>query len=282
MVIEKIGDDEEFIACLKSQGKNVYLDAWTPSDRYLNEHKHIFLASPSKWNPNEVVFPGNNPSEVNEIESRNVSMIGSNIRGNDALIPFDNSYLKPIRIFDIQSFNRRIIKSLVINTKMDLGPFSENEILPPKIFLSTNGCSNTLVEDLSEVFQISVEQAQMTLDATTQHHVRSATIPLSRLCRMDRMHEVPRLRCTMSTDAVDPRCKGIHGHEHCQVFGNKEMFAAVYPIEKKLECYVALKKFITDYGAPDVMTQDSSKEQIGPGTQFQSALRKNYVASRRT
>ena len=77
---------------------------------------------------------------------------------------------------------------------------------------------------------------------------------------MDRMYEVPRLRCEMSTDAMDSRCKGIHGCKCCQVFGNKEMFAAAYPIEKKSNCHVALKQFISDYGASDVMTTDGSIE----------------------
>jgi len=282
MVIEKIGDEEEFIACLKSKGTNIYVDTWTPTDRDLNEYKHIVLTSPMEWNPNEVVFPGTDPDVVNEIESRNVNMIESNIRGDDSLIPFDNAYLKPIRIFDIQSFNRRIMKSSVIDTKMALGPLSEDEILPPKIFLSTNRHSNTTAEDLSEIFQISVEQAQMTLDATTQHHVRSAIMPLSRRYRMDRMYEVPRLRCTMATDTMDPRCEGIHRYKYCQVFGSKEMFAAAYPIHKKSDCHVALKKFIVDYGAPEVMIQDGSKEQTGPGTLFQSTLRKNNIESRQT
>lgn len=93
----------------------------------------------------------------------------------------------------------------------------------------------------------------MTSDATAQHHARSAIMPLSCRYRMDRMHEVPRLRCAMSADTMDLRCKDINGHKHCQVFGNKEMFTATYPIEKKSDCCVALKKFIADYGAPEVM-----------------------------
>lgn len=47
------------------------------------------------------MFPETDPSAVNEIESRNASIIESNIRVDDALIPFDNACLKPIRIFDI-------------------------------------------------------------------------------------------------------------------------------------------------------------------------------------
>ena len=45
----------------------------------------------------------------------------------------------------------------------------------------------------------------MTLDATTQHHVRSAVMPLSRRYRIDRMYEVLRLRCMMFIDIIDPR-----------------------------------------------------------------------------
>ena len=81
----------------------------------------------------------------------------------------------------------------------------------------------------------------MTLDATTQHHMRLAIMPLTRRNRMVQTYEVPILRCEMYTDAMDPRCKGIHGHECCQVFENKELFAAAYPIEKKSNCHVALK-----------------------------------------
>lgn len=108
----------------------------------------------------------------------------------------------------------------------------------------------------------------MTLDATAQHHVRSAIMPLSRRYRMDRMHEVPRLRCAMSTDAMDPRCKGVHGYKHCQVFRNKDIFAAAYPNEKTSNCHAALKQFISDYGAADSMITDGLKEQTGAGTEF--------------
>ena len=79
-----------------------------------------------------------------------------------------------------------------------------------KEILSTNRHSNAAEEDLNEVFQISVEQAQMTLDATTQHHRRSTTMLLNRRHRIDWTCEVPRLRCVMSRDTTDPRRKGIH------------------------------------------------------------------------
>ena len=110
------------------------------------------MTCPTEWNPSEARFLGTDNNDVHEIESRNVGLIEVDFRGDDALIPFDNLCLQPIRIFDIQSFNRRIMKLSVIETKMAIGPLSKDEILPPKTFLSTNRHSNTAAEDLSEVF----------------------------------------------------------------------------------------------------------------------------------
>ena len=46
------------------------------------------------------------------------------------------------------------------------------------------------------------------------------------------------------------------------------MFAAAYPIEKKSNCHVALKQFISDYGASNAMITNGSKEQTGAGAEF--------------
>mmetsp|Transcript_4573 Transcript_4573/g.7097 ORF Transcript_4573/g.7097 Transcript_4573/m.7097 type:complete len:246 (-) Transcript_4573:2838-3575(-) len=119
----------------------------------------------------------------------------------------------------------------------------------------------------------------MTLEATTQHHSRSAIMPLSQRYRMDRMFEPKRLHCEMASDTMDPRCQGLHGFRYCQAFGNKQLFAEAYPIHQKKDCDEALRKFITDYGAPDVMITDGSGEQTSRGTAFQARLRKNKIVS---
>ena len=69
--------------------------------------------------------------------------------GVNDLIKFSNSYFKPMKLFDIQSVNRRITKPLVI----DVG----DELVAPRKFLSENRHSNTIVDDLSEIFQINIE-----------------------------------------------------------------------------------------------------------------------------
>ena len=81
----------------------------------------------------------------------------------------------------------------------------------------------------------------------------------------------------MASDAMDPRCDGMHGNRYYQVFGNKNMFCEAYPIARKGDCDCALKQFIKEYGAPDSMITDGSKEQSSKGSKFQATLRKNNI-----
>ena len=69
----------------------------------------------------------------------------------------------------------------------------------------------------------------------------------------------------------------MHGTRYCQVFGSRHMFAEAYPITKKSDCHEALNTFLRDYGAPDSMIMDGSKEQTQKNTKFQATLRKNNV-----
>mmetsp|Transcript_5914 Transcript_5914/g.9071 ORF Transcript_5914/g.9071 Transcript_5914/m.9071 type:complete len:144 (-) Transcript_5914:1790-2221(-) len=138
------------------------------------------------------------------------------------------------------------------------GPIHSDRLKPPKTFLLSKRHSNTTPEDLREAWNIRVDQARMTLEATTQHHLRSAIMPLSRRYRMDRMYKQKRLCCKMASDTMDPRCQGLHGYRYCQVFGSKQLFAEAYPIHQKKDCDEALRQFIDEYGAPDILITDGS------------------------
>ena len=56
-------------------------------------------------------------------------------------------------------------------TLVSTGPLEDDQLLAPKTFISKERHSNTSPEDSGETWDISVEQAKMTLDATTQRHV---------------------------------------------------------------------------------------------------------------
>ena len=254
MYIKKDDDDDgmSFCAGLKVQGTIIFIDTWTPSDEDLRDLPHIVMTSPNEWDPHRVEFP-NNFNLNNEIME---------CRSSER---------------DIKEFNLRVVKSLVVPTVVSGGPLSDDQLLAPKTFISTERHSNTSPEDLSETWGISVQQAKLTLDATTQRHARSAIMPLSRRYRLDRMYEPKRLRCEMSSDTMDPRCEGMHGYRYCQVFSNKSMFCVAYPIERKSDCHVALKSFIRDYGASDSMITDGSGEQTSKDKEFSKCLRKYNI-----
>ena len=61
----------EFMACLQSQGENVFLNTWRPTQ--LSSLPHIVLSSPREWDPHKIEFPATKYSVKEEIESRNVS-----------------------------------------------------------------------------------------------------------------------------------------------------------------------------------------------------------------
>ena len=260
MLIRKddLDGEEDFVASLKSQGTVIYIDTWTPTDKDLSEFPHVVLTSPKEWDPHKVEFPSGPDPSYKYMEYR---------------LPKQGCS----QDYDVMDFNARIIESLVIPTVPSSGPLPADALLAPKTFISTDRHSNTTPEDLSETWGISVQQAKLTLDATTQRHARSAIMPLSRRYRLDRMYEPKRLRCDMSSDTMDPRCNGMHGYKYCQVFGNKYMFCAAYPIERKSDCHVALKHFIRDYGASDSMITDGSGEQTSKDKNFSKCLRKYNI-----
>ena len=274
-------DDTSFVACLKSEGTNIFIDTWTPSLRNLDEYPHVVLTSPDNWDPSKVKFLVISEGDRREIEGGDyggVSAVNAEYSSNwqDYLNSTD-AYLQPVQIFDIRAFNTRLIDSVKFPSDVyGGGPLSGDRLMEPRTFISKDRHSNTTPEDLSKVWNISVEQAKLTLDATTQHHARSATMPLSRRYCMDRMYEPKQLRTEMSTDTMDPRCNGIRGYKKCQVFGNKHMFAAAYPVEtaRGTDIDQALKDFIQDYGAPDCMICDGAKAQTERGSAFVARLRR--------
>ena len=132
-----------------------------------------------------------------------------------------------------------------------------------RIFLSENRHYSTTEEYLSEIWGLSISQAELTLNATTQKLSRSTIMPLAQRYRADRMFDVRRIHGTMYTDTMDARCQLIHDEKYCQVFGNKQFFVEAYPIKKKYDCHLRLDKFVKEYGAPEKMTYNGGQEQIG-------------------
>ena len=118
-------------------------------------------------------------------------------------------------------------------------------------FQSINRHSDVSAQDISERWGISLAQAAKTLKATTQKFLRSATLPLSRRYRVDRMFHRKTLGGEWSTDTMDGRCKSLDGNNFAQVFTNKSYFAKIYPMDSKSKAGDALKLFCQEFGVPE-------------------------------
>ena len=140
-------------------------------------------------------------------------------------------------------------------------------------FQSTGRHTDTTPEDLSQRWHISIAQAIKTLKNTTQKFLRSAILPLSRRYRADRMFDRKTLVGRWSTDTMDGRCKSLEGNKYAQIFANDKYFAKPYPLDTKSKAGDALKMFCRDYGIPEHLTFDGSKEQVNAGTTFMKTIR---------
>jgi hypothetical protein len=91
------------------------------------------------------------------------------------------------------------------------------------------------------------------------------------------MFERTQLRGDWSTDTFDGRVKSKDGNRYAQVFANKKYFAAVYYMDSKGKTGDAFKEFCNEFGVPDKLTFDSSKEQTKGGTTFMKEICKHNV-----
>jgi hypothetical protein len=151
-----------------------------------------------------------------------------------------------------------------------------------RTFLSSERHSRVTPEEISERWAIGLSQARSTWKVTTQNAVRSAEMPLGRRYKADRVFERPLLRGHFYRDTSDGRNKSLDGNKYAQVFANKDFFAVAYPMESKSGAGEALRQFVHEYGRPEQLTTDGSREQCGKKTEFMRNIRKYLIDHRVT
>ena len=71
--------------------------------------------------------------------------------------------------------------------------------------------------------------------------------------------------------------KSIHGDRYAQVFANKGYFSHIYPMDSKSKAGNALRLFCQEFGVPEKLVFDGSKEQNGRGTEFMKQIRQHDI-----
>ena len=247
---------------LASMGTIIYCNTRAPNDRELSTLPHIHLSSSATWDPHNVVFPTHRVEEEGH-QTQILSTSSISTSANDLTST----------IHDPANFHSRLISSIQVHS-----PTKSSEELPSApTFQSKGRHSSVSPQDLSERWFIGLKKAKDTIKNTTQRILRSALLPLARRYRADRMYERPRIRSTIYTDTMDGQHKSLDGNKYAQVFATDFHFSAVYPMESKGMAGDALKQFIADFGVPDQIICDGSKEQTKRGTTFMEQVRKHHI-----
>ena len=241
---------------LATMGTIIYCDSRAPNDRELSSLPHIHLSSSATWDPHNVIFP--TPQEDHQTHISSIRSSANDLTST---------------IHDLATFHSRLISSVQVHA-----PSKSPEDLPSAPTFQCKGRhSSVSPQDLSERWFIGLKKAKDTIQKTTQRIQRSALLPLARRYRADRMYERPRIRGIVYTDTMDGQHKSLDGNKYAQIFATDFHFSAVYPMESKGMAGEALKQFIADFGVPDKIICDGSKEQTKRGTTFVGQARKHHI-----
>ena len=117
---------------------------------------------------------------------------------------------------------------------------------------------------LSKVWRISLDQAERTLDITTQTSVRTDDPKLSRnygtndrMLRYKRIHEYFFMDTFFATKNAG---KSSRQNTCCQLFVSDKGFVYVVPMTSKSEVLQAVKEFAKEIGAPEAIICDAARE----------------------
>lgn len=93
-------------------------------------------------------------------------------------------------------------------------------------------------------------------------------MPLARRYHADRFFYQKQHDGDWFTDTMDGRVTSVDSNRYAQVFANKDYFSVIYPMDLKSKAGDALRTFCSEFGVPERLTFDGSKEQTEKGTEF--------------
>jgi hypothetical protein len=120
------------------------------------------------------------------------------------------------------------------------------------------------IETLAKNWMITLTQAKLTLDATTQRAVRTRPEGLVRRYKTnDRLLRYKRLTCMVFTDTFKANTMSKRQNLYGQIYiAIPSGYVRVYSMKKKGDTHETLQEFLRDVGAPEKIVVDGSKEQV--------------------
>ena len=281
-----VTEDNEFCMELDMAGTIIFATTHSPTESELQTCPHINLSSPHPWDPHNITFPRSKLTLEESVgRLRSVSSIYCHTEDNltegdfseDCIMSL-NRIQRKIASMEVtklaQPAKHEKVELLIRDKSLDPG---KTDIPIVNTFQSSDRHSDVTPQDLSQRWCISIPTAIKTLKKTTQRFLRSAVLPLSRRYRTDRVFDRKTLSGTWSTDTMDGRSKSLEGNRYAQVFANKAYFSRIYPMDSKRKAGDALRLFCSEFGVPEKLIFDGSKEQNGKDTEFMKQIRTHDI-----
>ena len=144
-----------------------------------------------------------------------------------------------------EGFDQVLISSIVNSLRRDKGP----GITP---------------SNLSKLWGISPQDAELTFQATTHNSVRVGEGRMSRRFKTEaHQRQYRQLGGYLSefySDTFFSGVKSTRGNNCIQLFSNKGGYVRVYPLQSKSQAYTALQRFLHEVGVPKSMMTDGARE----------------------
>ena len=272
----------------ETRGSTVLFESRCPTQEKLDTCLPVVLTDDTPWDPQNVNLSLNSRSPEEEERSRIVSEFTK--------ISSDSSnaeLLTPTHLTDCSSTlcPKQTVTCMISRVQIASSQRSIAAVIPgqtpedvPSPFVHESGKRHSSVsaEDISRRWGIGLVAAKQTLKVTTQRGVRSAILPLSRRYRTDRFYQPRRIKGDMYTDTAVAKTLSLNQNKYAQVFSNTNNFVAVYPMRSKTMAGDALKEFAQDFGIPDRLYSDGSKEQTKADTDFVKTAKKLHIELRVT
>ena len=119
-------------------------------------------------------------------------------------------------------------------------------------------------EHLSKVWRISMDEAQRTLDVTSQGQVHTNDPKIAKnYGTNDRMLRYKHIKEYFFMDTLIATSKGgesTRGNTCCQLFVTDKGYLYVVPMKKRADVLLAVKKFMKEVGVPDAIICDGAGE----------------------
>ena len=271
-----ISHDEAFIP-FDVDGTVVYFESRSPTDRELDDGElPVMLMTASHWDPTADMITGKKSHEAVEMNTirsltsgmtrRQVSQLNESITGDsiERNGEVDRNLAGISSVFDEQTFCKRMINSVHVATdyREDIDSRNVNAMH------SDNWHSKVNAEELAQKWNIGLQAAKDTMQATTQHGIRTAIHPMTKRLRVDHLHlHRKRLPRMWHVNTVLSKVKSLLQNTCANIY-TQGKFTRVIPMTSRADSGLSLIEFTDDVGIPDDLMTDGAGEFTGRNTVF--------------